>query len=168
VAAATFAGFLLAACGAAATTPSAGPITIRVNLNHIAAIAGRSIDGVALVTNHTSKAIASSVCESGDLLQVGLTNSQVPFDPASAMDPCFHRIRLRPGMTRIPFTVLSTYLSCAQVAQGVTPNNPMCTSVSGMPSLPSGQYETQVVVWGLSSGYQISNSVAVTLSPKGP
>jgi hypothetical protein len=154
---------LFSACGAPATIrPKAtAPLTMALHLDRTRAKVGPSISGVAVLTNHTTRALTSRGCL---VIEVGLANSSIPFDPAFVDSLCLRTNRFPPGARTIKIAVLTTYLSCAQNPLGVSTSHPACTA-TGMPPLPPGQYSTKVVAIGLPPGTALPSTTQVTLSP---
>ena len=149
----------VAGCGSSSTAiPSR--LSIRIQLDHTEVMAGHPIDGVAVVSNETNKAITVDGCP-GQWLMVGLANGQVSYDPGVGAQACMPSVHLLPGRTSFQVTVYSTYGRCSMTGP-FTPSLPHC-SKSGPPPLPPGHYGTSVVTNGLPSGVQVVPSVEVTL-----
>ena len=143
---------------AEAPSPSTGPITDQLVLGATRVSAGKEIHGVLVVGNPggtinltrvatvtVRRKIRLSGCMPG--VGVGLGNSHYQ-QGVGFLLPCSGApFLIRRGTTRIPVTILTTYVSCAQLDGTVTPSNPPCASSHGVlhaPPLPAGTYETRV------------------------
>lgn len=150
---------IAAGCGSGPTV-TRPPLSIRINLDHTEVMAGDPIHGMAVVNNETQRAITVNACPD-EWLNVGLRNSQISYDPAVATVACAPSIRLQPGTTSFPVTVITTYGECAMTAP-FTASLPRC-GAAGPPPLPSGKYETAVITSGLPSGAYVLAPEVVTL-----
>jgi hypothetical protein len=145
---------LLAGCG------SSAPLSIQITLAHTDVVAGQSIHGLAVVKNGTQRTITVKACP-GQWLMVGLENGRISYDSAVPTDACLPSIRLQPGMTSFPVTVITTYGGCAMTAP-FTPTLPRCLT-TGPPPLPPGRYQTTVITSGLPVQVSTPAPVDVTL-----
>jgi hypothetical protein len=158
VAAATFAlvSIVTMVSSAGATTKS--PVTIRVDLNVTSIRSGHPIHGTALLTNTSDKTIPIQTWECDEWLFVGLSNKDVPYDPAVPVASCSPTIDLKPGVNRFPITVSTDYQSCEMSGTGL----PKCPKV-GPPLLPKGTYHVDVLTNGLPKGTSFTQRIRVTL-----
>ena len=134
---------------AGATTRS--PVSIRVNLDATTATAGHPIRGTAILTNSSGKTILVEACASDGWLFVGLTNKNIPYDPAVAAVACNATVKLEPGANRFVIEVSTDYQVCTMTG------SPRCGK------LPDGTYHTAIETQGLPSGTHHSASIRVTL-----
>ena len=126
---------------------SSAPIVLSLTLDKVVVTAGEQIHGQVSITNTTSKAIPAPAATCIGLVWVGLTNSHVPFEPASWPGGCGADTLLEPGTTRVPVTIETTYFNCTQNASA--DGSPECTSAyggTGMPPLPAGTYNTAIAL----------------------
>jgi len=141
------------------------PLRIRLLLDRTIVVAGTTIRGVALLTNTTHKTITVKACAADGWFEVGLSNARITFDgllsPAVA---CAPSVKLVPGVNRVPFDVLTTYLGCTHVKALATSQQPVCTA-AGTPPLPPGSYVTTVVTSGLPAPNEAPAAIHVTLLP---
>jgi hypothetical protein len=124
---------------------------------------GEPISGTLFVDNETGAPIViSDACNGWHA--VGLANDQVHFDPAWTQVACASD-NLPLGVTAIPISVSTTYISCAM--RGPEPSMPACVGPAHdhAPPLPPGEYTTKVVFRGLSHDLTLGPSVDVTLTP---
>jgi hypothetical protein len=161
---------LIAGCGTTApisapTTRSSSAtaaVTIQIALTPTHVIAGKPLDGTAIVTNHTSKEIIVNACAQDGWLVVGLINAKIEFDPPNPLIACAPSIRLKAGSNRFPVTIMTTYQMCAN-SPPYAENVPACVP-SGLPPLPAGTYTTKVVTAGLPSDTPQPKSIRVKLA----
>jgi hypothetical protein len=140
-------------------------LTMQVVLDRTRVVAGTIISGVVVLTNTTPGPVSVTYCPDGGLVEVGLMNSHIPFDPAISTVYCSATLQLPPGPSDFPIQVLTTYQSCVETGAEAVPSPPSCTR-SGPPPLPSGKYWTAVVsISGLSSATPSGTPIAVTLLP---
>jgi hypothetical protein len=121
------------------------PLTVQIRLDRTTVAAGRPINGVAIVTNASGHPLTIADCN-GAWLQVGLSNARIRYSPAWLDCLSVPGTVLRPGTTRIPITVRTTYDSCTQRASSATDGLPACQrgphGETSMPPLPPGNYRT--------------------------
>ena len=134
---------------------------VTITLDKTAVAAGQDLHGEAVVTNTTSAAIMVKACPS-DWLHVGLTNSQVSYEPLNSDVLCEPSIRLASGANRFPITVKTTYQACTGPLGEASPQVPACVS-DQMPVLPSGVYQTKVETSGLP-GTTPASPITVTVT----
>jgi len=151
---------IAAACSTAQTTehgppgsghwPSRGllasnpQLRTRLELSATRIVAGSPIEGTLVVTNSSSTAI-NLTRECRPQYEVTLTNSRFP--PAYAfLTSCTDApFVIHPGVTRLPITVRTTYLSCTNTpTSGADSSFPKCTA-TGDPAMPDGTYEAILV-----------------------
>ena len=137
-------------------------LSVAISLSANQGRAGQSIPGTASITNSSGRSIQVTACSRSDLILVGLANERVHFEPIIPAIACTRKIPLAPGVTSVPITILTSYMSCAQVPAGVTKDNPPCAP-TGMPPLPPGRYTTKVYLWGLPSGTALPTPTTVIL-----
>lgn len=119
------------------------PISIRITLDKWEVKAGTSIHGVAILTNSAPQSVLVESCVIDGWLFIGVTNSNIPYNPAVATVGCPPSVRLKPGANRFRITVMTTYQECG------SSTTPRCPKV-GMPALPRGTYHVAVETLGLS------------------
>ena len=152
----------LTSCG---SSPVASPIQVKISLSQSRLSPGPAIHGDVVVTNTTTRAIATVGCP-GEWLQVGLVSMQVNFDATSSLVGCPHPLHLWPGANRFSISVSTSYQECSQ--QGSGANMPHCMGArdNEQPPLPAGTYSTKVYLWirgGPRSGVASAHPVQVTL-----
>ena len=157
---------LLAACGSSSADHPVVtiPIKIQITLAQTRVIAGASINGEAVLTNTTSKAVTVDSCAADGWLEVGLVSKQITFEPATPLIVCPPTIRLSPGPNRFPLTVSTSYESCFQPGGSATTDVPPCTA-TGPPAPPAGKYTIKVITSGLPLGTSRPQPISVTLLP---
>jgi hypothetical protein len=140
-------------------------LTMQVVLDRTRVVAGTTISGEVVLTNTTPGPVSLTDCPDVGLVQVGLMNSHIPFDPAISAIYCSQTIQLPPGPSDFPIQVLTTYQACVETGGEAVPSPPSCTR-SGPPPLPSGNYWTTIVITsGLPSATPTGTPIAVTLLP---
>ncbi len=140
-------------------------LTMQVVLDRTRVVAGSTINGEVVLTNTTPGPVSVTYCPDSGLVEVGLMNSHVPFDPAISAVYCSAILQLPPGPNDFPIQVLTTYQSCIGTGAAAVPTPPSCTP-SGPPPLPSGNYWTAVVsTSGLSPATPSGTPIEVTLLP---
>jgi len=139
-------------------TPSPGPtkwllpapaaLTDQIILSQTDVTAGTSIPGTLLVTNSSSRPITLAPRFCQPIYEVVLTSKQIPADPAFPA-ACWggKRYIFKPGRTRLPITVITTYSGCSEHGRG-TIRMPRCLG-NRVPPLPAGHYEAILVGLGL-------------------
>ena len=152
------------------TAPPAAhkPLDIQLSLSATTVKAGTDIHGTVTLDNTTGRPLKPSC---GLVWAVGLTNSQIPFNPAFAA-MCRIDQQIKPGLSVYPVTITTTYQGCSQSGQadggmpGCLPG-PMGAGsrFTAAPPLPVGTYETKIVVNGLpSQDVRLPSPIVVTLT----
>jgi hypothetical protein len=151
----TVALLLVSVFGSASMASASGksPVSILVHLNATTARAGHPIHGTATLLNAGSKTILVEACAYDGWLFVGLTNKNVPYDPAVAAVACNATVKLKPGANRFAISVSTDYDVCS--GNGGTPP---CGR------LPSGTYHVAVTTLGLPKGTSFGSHIRVTLT----
>lgn len=127
-----------------ATSPPAGALTIRIRLPSTTLVAGATVHGTLVVTNHTHTTFnLTHGCRPH--WGVGLGSSTIPFSPAFTTECASAPLLVPPGVNRLPFTLFVTYLRCLMSGTGSTPDFPACVNGNQMPPLPPGRYQAQLV-----------------------
>jgi hypothetical protein len=139
------------ASGASALVKS--PVSIQVHLDATTVRAGHTIHGTATLSNASSKTILVEACAYNGWLFVGLTNKNVPYDPAVSTVACNATVGLKPGANRFAISVSTDYDVCS--GNGGTPR---CGR------LPSGTYHVAVTTLGLPKGTSFGSHIRVTLT----
>lgn len=139
------------------------PLGLDITLDHTRVVAGTPIKGTAIFTNRTTSPITVETCAADGWLDVGLENRAISYQPANPAIACAPTVTLAPGVTRIPFPVLTTYEGCSQSPPAGT-EYPPCIA-SDLPPLPAGTYRTTVITAGLPAGTPAPGQIAVTLTP---
>ena len=147
-----------------AETATRSPLRLRVTLDHTTVKAGTSIKGEVTLVNTTTEDITVETCAADGWLDVGLTGHGVTFAPAHIQIACLPTVQLRPGSTRLPVTVLTSYNSCAPPGDSIPdPSDPRCVA-NVPPPLPVGRYRVVVVTTGLPPELSGPNVLIVTLT----
>lgn len=142
----------------------AAPVEMRLVLDRTRVSAGTPIRGEPLLANTTGRVITVKACARDGWLSVGLTDSEVSYNPLNPLIVCPPTIRLSPGLNRFPISISTNFQACTQTSSQATEQLPACTS-HGMPSLPPGRYTTEIVTSGLPAGTQLPPAIEVTLLP---
>jgi hypothetical protein len=145
---------------------SDGALNLRITLTRTRTPAGTPIQGTAIFTNRTSAPVSVDTCAADGWLDVGLSSHTVPYAPAYSAIACTPSVWLAVGVTRTPFTVLTTYQGCSQSGPGSS-RYPPCDPGDRLPSLPAGTYHTDVITSGLPATTRAPNVVTVTLTHEG-
>jgi hypothetical protein len=153
---------------AAASGAPAPPITVHLTLRTDHVVAGHRIKGTVALTNTTHEAITVNTCAIDGWLDVGLKSRSYSPTFAHPLVGCAPSVRIRPGTTRYPVTVVTTYGGCSQPEPSGTPPSalPICTVSDGRegpPPLPAGHYATVVEFVGLTGLAQTPGRATVTL-----
>jgi hypothetical protein len=129
--------------------PAPRGLTDRLVLQQTHVTAGTPIKGTLVVTYRGRVPInLSHGCRPS--YTVVVTNHRLPPEVAFASDCHVAPFIIRPGQNRLAVTVLTTYLSCSQVASQATSRRPACLpGLQIMPPLPPGRYEAVLVGAGL-------------------
>jgi len=136
------------------------PISIRLVLRHSSVVAGRVLDGDAIITNHSSKSILVQACAEDGWLDVGLSNQSYTYSPISPAVWCTPTVHIRPGVNHFPITVSTEYQVCTK--RTPTIDLPKCGK-TGMPILPKGQYHTSVFVSGFPKNTRTPSTINVAI-----
>jgi hypothetical protein len=159
----------LPAHGGASIAASAGasrPLRLAevVDLNATQVVRGEPLSG-ALVVSNPGAAIDLNPygCRPGFV--VVLTNSSLPPFVGRWPASCVVRAFVIPhGTTRLPVSVLTTYLGCVGPG-GAAPGLPPCLASGQSPPLPQGVYEAELV-WAGPVPLPPAQPVVVTLVDK--
>jgi hypothetical protein len=147
------------------------PVSVRLTFASTTVDVGSPLQGVATVTNNTSRDILVTRCSQGRWLTVGIATSRWTYLPVRGAVACAPSVRLVPGENRFPFSVITTYRICGREfwrhGQLVRrPTAPQCMVGGARPPLPDGYYVTRTIVNGLPAGTRPPSPVHVTLVPR--
>lgn len=129
-----------------ASVPAAGRLCDRLVLGSTRALAGTVITGVLLVDNRSGRRITYRHPSCGDPIGgVVLTNRHFP--PQFPQLTCLEvkPVVLPPGISRMPISILTRYLSCAETGSRASAHNPKCAASGEPPPLPAGRYTAVLV-----------------------
>jgi len=142
--------------------PASPQLTTRLVLSRTRVVTGSPITATVVVTNHGASSInLTHGCEPSYAVVLTDAGLSLPAGlgwPAICIDG---PLIMRPGVNRLPATVLTTYLSCGQQRQGSTP---ACLGTGSMPALPPGRYAA-VLVGNGDLRLPPPRPVAVVLTP---
>jgi hypothetical protein len=129
--------------------PAHRGLTDRLVLQRTRVTAGTEIKGTLVVISSSQAPVNLTHGCRPDYVVV-LTSRRFPPDVAFSSDCSGAPFIIRPGENRIAITVLTTFLSCVQIARLATPQRPACLPHHrGTPPLPAGRYEAVLVGEGL-------------------
>jgi hypothetical protein len=141
-------------------------LEVEIKLSQTSVTGGISITGVAVLTNTTEIDLVLDVCSEQAILLVGLSNDRLHFHPIHPSQGCLGAsVHLTPGRNSIPISVSTQYGSCTNDVQAVTLQEPACLAGGALPSLPSGNYATDIVSLGLPQGSRLPAPTPVTILP---
>lgn len=124
-------------------------LTDRLVLKQTRVTAGTPIEATLIVT-YRGRASINLNHHCAPQYAVVVTNRRFPPEAAFATSCSLLPFIIRPGENRLPATVLTTYLSCSEVASQATKASPSCLQGrQRMPPLPPGRYEAVLVGDGL-------------------
>lgn len=125
---------------------------------------GRPIQAYVLAINHTGRPVVIDDACNG-WVQVVLTNGQASSGMMNGGVACASKT-LKPGTTRVPVTMLTTFTQCQQGKQRGTAGDPHCLGPhdSRMPNLPPGNYRAEVGTQSTSVQPRLSKPQPVTLT----
>jgi hypothetical protein len=127
--------------------PAPPGLTDRLVLLRTHVTAGTPIEGTLIVTYRGPVPInLNRRCQ--PRYAVVVTNDRHPPDAAFFSDCSPAPFIIRPGQNRLAVTVLTTYLSCSEVASQATSQSPAC-GPQPMSPLPRGRYEAVLVGNGI-------------------
>ena len=127
--------------------PASPQLTDRLILTSTKVTAGARIAGTLLVINHGRKPVnLNHGC--GPKFAVVLIGPRYQPQVAFTSDCSVRPFIMRPGVNRIRFTLLTTYLVCAARAHLVNGEH-TCGKDGTMPPLPAGRYRAVLVGSGL-------------------
>ena len=141
------------------------PFAARIVLSRTEIAAGLTIHGVVLITNSSTTSVVIKECGPRGWITVGIGSQQVPFVHVVGTGACFGTFNLRPGVSRFPISVTTTYQVCSQ--SNPSPGTPKCTGSNfhvGMPELPRGNYRTVLSIPGLPKDSSLPATMAVVLN----
>lgn len=123
--------------------PPAGALSSVIDLPSTTLVAGTTVDGDLVVTNHTDKTInLTQGCK--PFWSVGLQSPTIPYNPVEPT-PCEPApFLLAPGANRLPFELRVRYLGCSTNSESTSPSYPPCVGTEP-PPLPPGSYEAVLV-----------------------
>lgn len=124
--------------------PPPGALTTRIELPSTSLVAGSTVRGNLVVTNHTDRTFnLTEGCR--PYWAVGLRSSTIAFNPAIPTVCALVPFWVYPGTNRLPFKLLVSYPACSSGPQGATPTLPACPGGTALPPLPPGNYEAVLV-----------------------
>jgi hypothetical protein len=148
---------------------------VRIALDRDVAPAGSFLGGTASFVNSTGRPIILGSCTAlglGGLIEVGLENQQVEFDPPmlAPLVGCNggSTVGLPAGTSKVRFDISTTSLGCqprSVVGFQPTPQHPLCLAGNAMPPLPAGRYVTKVILRDLPPNTPAPAPVNVELTP---
>lgn len=138
---------VLVGCTGKGAGRSTQPLTVQIRLSGTSVRAGEPLRGVAVVTNPNDRPLVIVTCNH-IWLQVGLTGAKVSF-PA-VWDLCRDNpgTAVRPGTSRLPVTIQTTYPACTPHVRPASARLPVCLHPDHNPTeppLPPGIYFTKTV-----------------------
>jgi hypothetical protein len=163
--AATLVAFVLASCGGPAPSGATNRLSIQIDLRTTHVVAGHEIKGVLVVHNpHAAIDLTKVVrghCQPGFavILTKGSFHNYVGFAASCVSAPFV----ISHGMTRLPFTVTTSYNECLGPGGSSVNNVPRCLSADRSPPLPRGSYDA-VIEWSTTVPLPKPTPVAVTLT----
>jgi hypothetical protein len=123
--------------------PPAGALSTVIDLPSTSLVAGTTVDGDLVVTNHTDRTInLTQGCK--PFWSVGLQSQTIPFNP---VEPAVCEVApffLAPGANRLPFQLRVRYEGCSSNSESASPSLPPCVGTEP-PPLPPGSYEVVLV-----------------------
>ena len=123
--------------------PAPAGLTDRIALSSTRTRAGTPIGGTLVVTNHGRKAVnLNRGCR--PYFGVTLAGHGLPMAAAFPADCSRAPFLIKPGVTRLAVTVLTTYPGCTS-GQHATAHTPACLPGNRMPPLPAGRYQAVLV-----------------------
>lgn len=125
---------------------------------------GRPIHAYVLAINHTGRPVVIHDACNG-WVQAGLTGGHATFGITSGQVACASET-LKPGTTRVPVIILTTFTQCQQGKQPGTADTPHCLGPndSRPPDLPAGTYRAEVGTQSTSVQPLLSKPQPVTLT----
>ena len=152
------AGASLVVCSAAAAAShsTGSQFTLHVELDATKVDVGTQIAGTIILYNENDKSIPWTGCPQLSVA-VGLAGRGIAFNPPNGLVACVSKYVFKPhGTVRIPISVETTYDGCGG------PGVPKCPH-DGIPLLPLGRYNVDVVNFGLPKMTVILRTPQVTL-----
>jgi len=124
--------------------PPSGALTTSIELPSSTVVAGSTVSGTLVVTNHTDESFnLTQGCK--PFWWVGLQSATIPFNPRYPT-PCEPApFYVSPGINRLPFTMTASYLGCSTTSQGSSSTFPACLENGQPPPLPPGPYQAVLV-----------------------
>lgn len=140
---------------------SAARLSTELQLSATTVAAGSHVSGTLIIDN-AGPAVITTGCGPSPHFAVGLTNSEIAFNPAFPAIACVGNVVIQPGTTSYPFELVATYVQCSANASQATPSSPACDGPPDtMPPLPAGLYQTKFVTEAI--GVPTPPSISVTL-----
>ena len=143
-------------------------IQVRLSIAYYNAVAGQPIQGTLAIINTTGTSVPIS-CGLSSWLTIGLQNGEVAFHAAFNLPVCMSQAVLKPGTTKLPISIPTTYSQCTESGPAAT-RAPRCVQSPGkphsgsLPPLPAGRYRTVVVLDGPTyRGFVLPASLEVTI-----
>lgn len=143
-----------------ATDNENAKISIRLSLSETVASIGESIPGIVTITNRSRRPILIHACASDGWLLVGLSDSEIHFQPVFLTIGCTPSIYLEVGVNKFPVELSTLYQHCSQSSKETSV--PRC-SKTGMPHLPKGHYRASVYFQGLPKGVSSPKTQSISL-----
>jgi hypothetical protein len=132
----------------AAAAPAAPTLSVRISLPRVTLVAGTSEKG-SLVVRNAGPATVNLNTGCAPMFAVALSNARVTQDTPFPEVCSIRAVLLRPGVTKLPFTLTTTYTSCIPAsAESQNPGNDQqkCdVHTGGPPPLPLGTYRAKMV-----------------------
>jgi hypothetical protein len=123
--------------------PAPARLSDRIALSRTSVSAGTPIKGALIVTNRGRTAVnLTRYCR--PYFAVRLTGHGLPVAAAFPATCSNTPFLIKPGVTRLPVTVFTTYSGCTS-RRHATAHTPACLSGGRMPPLPAGRYQAVLV-----------------------
>ena len=124
--------------------PLPGALSTTIELPSTTVVAGSTVSGTLVVTNHTDETFnLTQGCK--PFWWVGLQSSTIPFNPRYPTPCSLAPFYVSPGVNRLAFTMMASYLGCSTTPQETSPTWPSCLANGQPPPLPPGSYEAVLV-----------------------
>jgi hypothetical protein len=148
-------------CGGLIAAPAG--LTDSIHLDKTKVVAGSTVKGTLIVTNASGHTVNLLYRGCRPNYGIALTNGTIIARPAAAASCSRSPLVLKPGVTKLPTYMITTYQSCTSGPP--SPKVPQCAANGNIPPLPAGRY--LAVLDGLDLALPPAQPVPVTLVNRG-
>lgn len=149
-------------CGGLIAAPAG--LTDSIHLDKTRVVAGTTVKGTLIATNASGHTVNLLYRGCRPNYGIALTNGTILASPAFAASCSSAPLVLKPGVTKLPAYMITTYQGCTS-GPPHPPKVPQCAANGSIPPLPTGRY--LAVLDGVDLALPPAQPVPVTLVNRG-